>query len=275
MQAPGRATFEHINGYFDQPVEAYEVFVQRLVPSYCFDGGSKPTCSKQCQVALKILGLTSEHDEKIANVMEAFDTIGQQICEDYFMDPNKAEAKLQAVVASYICLLSKAASHADPDSRNFNGKVEPRTGPKFNSDIAVSHYQNSVLKYCILGELKYAKIESHNEHQFKDAFSQLMHAAALAYNANQWKDRLCCCLGSLTHWHLFLLKVVWDSERCCLAFRISHYNKFALLTGQVDWSKTWQDLHRSWREVNSMYKELLKHILLWLRAERFTPGRSD
>ena len=38
-----------------------------------------------------------------------------------------------------------------------------------------------------------------------EVFAQLMHAAALAYKSEQWKDCLLCCAASLKCWHFFFI----------------------------------------------------------------------
>ena len=96
-----------------------------------------------------------------------------------------------------------------------------------------------------------------------------MHAAALAFNAKQWDEQLCCCLGSLTHWHVFLLKVVRDPERNCPAFRITHYNEFALPNCKepFDWDS-------SGSQVVNMYRTLFEHLLLCLLVGTSTPDHG-
>ena len=112
----------------------------------------------------------------------------------------------------------------------------------------------------------YSGVESMHQSGFQNAFSQLMHAAALAFNAKQWDEQLCCCLGLLTHWHVFLLRVVRDPERDCPAFRISHYKEFALNKEPFDWDSCES-------EVVNMYRTLFEHLLLCLLEGFSAPGQ--
>ena len=272
MQAPGRAKFGNVNGYFEQPVASFDKFAQRLVPSHCLCDSSEPMlCSIQCQAALKILGLTDEHKRMIDDEMERFQRAGPQMLRNYFKSPMKAEIKLQGVLNNYFNALSCIASNAHPSYRKYQAELEPNVGyTPHHSDIAVSYGADE--KLCILVELKYSGVKSRDEGGFQKAFSQLMHAAALALNAKQWDKQLCCCLGSLTHWHVFLLKVVRDPDRDCSSFRISHYNMFALQNCQFNRKSTLEHFRNCWPKVDDLYRELLKHFLLWLLAERFTPS---
>ena len=255
--------------------------MKTLDPCICFDGSSKPMlCSDQCQAALKILGLTSEHKRMIEKEMERFELVGSQVLQDYFTDYQTAEIQLQASLTSYFCGLSRIASNADPCHRRFAARLAHRV----TSDTSKPHYSNFAVnhvlpsssgnnvgsashneKLCILVELKCFDVESMNQSGFQKAFSQLMHAAALAFNAKQWDEQLCCCLGSLTHWHVFLLRVVRDPERNCPVFRISHYNEFALPKEQFDWDT-------SGSQVVNMYRTLFEPLLLCLLGGKSAPG---
>ena len=278
MQAPGRANFENVNGYFEQPVASFEEFAQRLVPSHCFCASpEKMLCSNQCQLALKILGLTDEHKKVIDCEIKRFECMARQLLRRYFTDSMTAERKLQGVLNGYFYALNSIATSADPCSREFLPEFEPIVGGpmKQHSDISVSYtHDGQPEKLCMLVELKYSHVESKYQDGFQKAFSQLIQAAALAFNAKQWDTQLCCCLGSLTHWHMFLLKVVRDRERDCPSFHISHYNMLALQNVQFYRNST-PDLANFWPEVKDLYKELLKHFLLWLLAKRFTPSNTS
>lgn len=234
-------------------------------------------CSIQCQAALKILGLTDEHKKMINSEIDRFGSTACQMLRRFSSSSKKAESKLQGVLNGYFFSLSCIASSADPYSRKFVAESEPDVGSTSHQlDFAVSQaYAHDGEKLCILVELKYSLEERRRQGKFEKAFSQLMHAAALAFKAKQWNKQLCCCLGSLTHWHIFLLKVVKDPERDCPAFHISHYNEFALQNGnnQFNCNSTLKD-SKFWPKVKDLYKELLKHFLLWLLAERFTPSNT-
>lgn len=54
-------------------------------------------------------------------------------------------------------------------------------------------------------------------------FSQLIHAAALAYNSKLWNGKLLCCLASLKYWHVFVLAVPIASDSSEDKFVISSY----------------------------------------------------
>ncbi len=236
-------------------------------------------CSDQCQTALKTLGLTSEHQKMIDKEIERFKFVGSQVLQDYCTDYQKAEIQLQASLTSYFCGLGTIATSADPYHRRFAARLEhcvTDTSKPHYSDFAVKHVLPSIsdnnegcacnyCKLCILVELKCSGVESMNQSGFQNAFSQLMHAAALAFNAKQWDGQLCCCLGSLTHWHVFLLRVVRDPERECPAFRISHYNEFELKKESFDWDSCES-------EVVSMYRTLFEHLLLCLLEGQPAPG---
>lgn len=198
----------------------------------------------------------------------------------YFTDPDTAERKLQNWLSDYFDDLSKIATGADPHHRHFELHVEPCVysykterdkTEHHRSDIAVCHvspnkpanvlFSVSNGRLCILVELKYARLESRRQMDFQGAFAQLIHAAALAFKAKQWDKQLCCCLGSLNHWHMFLLEVVKGPEDSP-AFRISHYNEFAVPR------KLFDDKNPSWSEVIRMYNTLFQHLLLWLLVGR-------
>ena len=242
-------------------------------------------CSNQCQAALKILGLTSEHKKMIDKEMERFKVVGSQLLQDYFAaDDQTAKIRLKVSLASHLCGLGTIATSADPHHRRFAAHLAHRvtsdTSKPHYSDYSVNHVLRSSSdgnlwytfpneKLHILVELKCSGVESMYQSGFQKAFSQLMHAAALAFNAKQWDEQLCCCLGSLTHWHVFLLKVVRDPEKNCPAFRISHYNEFALpdCKEPFDWDS-------SGSQVVSMYRTLFEHLLLCLLVGKSTPDHG-
>lgn len=288
IQAPGSARFEHISGYFEQPVPSFEEFVKTLESCLCFDGSSKPTSSPiQCQAALRTQGLAGEHEKKVNKALKMLES-NVQILSGYFADTNTAERKLQSWLSGYFSDLCKIATGADPDHRCFELRVEPcvysyetkRGKTKHHcSDIAVCHVSpkkpaNVLLsldngRLCVLVELKYAHLESRCQTDFQDAFAQVIHAAALAFNAKQWDEQLCCCLGSLNHWHMFLLKVVDmkdtgpdHEDRVRVSFCISHYNEFAVPR------QICEGENLSWSGVIRMYKTLFQHLLLWLLEGR-------
>ena len=77
-------------------------------------------CSDQCQAALKILGLTSEHKRMIDKEMERFELVGSQVLESYFTaDDQTAKIQLQVSLASHLCGLGTVATSADPHHRRF------------------------------------------------------------------------------------------------------------------------------------------------------------
>ena len=188
------------------------------------------------------------------------------------------------LATGHFCGLGTVATSADPHHRHFTARLAHRV----TSDTSKPHYSNFAVnhvlpscsgnnvgnashneKLCILVELKCSDVESMNQSGFQNAFSQLMHAAALAFNTKQWPwdEQLCCCQGSLTHWHVFLLKVVRDPERNCPAFRITHYNEFALPKEPFDWDSCGS-------QVVSMYRTLFEHLLLCLLVGTSTPDHG-
>ena len=63
-------------------------------------------------------------------------------------------------------------------------------------------------------------------------FSQLMHAAALAYNSGKWQSRLLCCMASLKFWHLFMIEVC--SSESGKHFAVTSYWKHFVTGPLVD-----------------------------------------
>ena len=272
MQDLFHPTFEDVNGYFEKPVLSFEEFVH-----------SKIACrnlmhSVQCQATCTILPLTGK---MINKEMERFKIVGSQLLQNVFTANDKAaKIKLRMCLAGLFCGLSTVATSAHPHHCRFAARLEhcvtSDTSKHHYVDIAICSYMPTSSddnlwcashneKLCVLVELEFSGVKSMQENGFQNAFSQLMHAAALAFNAKQWDEQLCCCLGSLTHWHVFFLKVVRDPERDCLALRISYYKEFALPKELFDWDS-------SESEVVSMYRTLFEHLLLCLLEEQSAPG---
>ena len=241
--------------------------------------GSKS--SRQCQVALSLLGLTRQHKKMIDNTMYAFESLGRPIFEDYINDKEITESRLQGLLSHYFYTAAEIAKCAYP-SHGFEVRTEPcvyRAGSKafksLRSDVEVKFVQSNSFdnelysftagKLCILVELKHGGIEDKREPGFANAFSQLMHAAALAFRQKRWENHLCCCLGSLNYWHVFLLKTRGTTASPTL--HISQYNVFTLPRELVE---KWED--NSMYQVISMYRRLLEHFLLWLCTGKFAPG---
>lgn len=83
-------------------------------------------------------------------------------------------------------------------------------------------------KLVTLVELKFGHfLQVRNDH-----FSQLIHAAALAFKSKMWNDRLVFCVASFTHWHIFILEV------CCFPSRPAHFviKNFTFSCGNVDYA---------------------------------------
>ena len=242
-----------------------------------------PTCfksSRQCQVALSLLGSTRQH-KMIEKAMDTFKLRGRPIFEDYIVDKEKTEIRLQCLLMSYFSSVAEIAGCAYP-SHDFEVHPEPcvyRASSKafksFYSDYAVKFVQSNSVdnelysfthgKLCILVELKHGGLENMHQPGFANAFSQLMHAAALAFRQKRWENHLCCCLGSLNYWHVFLLKTRGTAASPTL--HISQYNVFALPRELVE---KWED--NSMYQVISMYRRLLERFLLWLWTGMFAPG---
>ena len=245
-------TFVDVNGYFEKPVSSFEEFVLILMQSM------------QSQASSTILTPTYK---MIDREMERFKIVGSQLLRNVFTANDKAaRIKLRTCLAGLFCDLSTIATSANTNQHHFAASLEHCV----TSDTSKPHYMDIAVfscmpngsddgKLCVLVELKCSGVKSIQQSGFQNAFSQLMHAAALAFNAKQWDKQLCCCLGSLTHWHVFLLKVVTDPERDCRAFQILHYNVFALPKELSDWNS-------SESEVVSMYKTLFEHLLCLLKG---------
>ena len=242
-----------------QPIEV----VSTLQPCVCIDGSSETLhCS-----TLKVPKLTDEHQKTIDQETRRFKLVGSQLLRNCFTtDDQTAKIRLQMSLVDCFCELATIATSADPGHHRFVTDLEhcvTSDSSKHYSDITISQLPSSDdnprctsqnEKLCVLVELMFSGLKSRHEDKFQKAFSQLMHAAELAFNAKQWDEQLCCCLGSLTHWHVFFLKVVRDLERDCPAFLISHYNEFALDKELFDWDS-------SGSQFVNMYKALFEHLL--------------
>ena len=248
-----------------QGILPIEELLSTLQPCVCIDGSSMTLlCS-----ALTVPDLTDEHMKMIDQETRRFKHAGSQMLRNCFTaDDQTAKIRLQMSLVDCFCALATIATSADPGHRHFAADVEhcvtsDSSKPHY-SDITISQLPSSSddnprctsqnEKLCVLVEVMFSGLKSRHEDKFQKAFSQLMHAAELAFNAKQWDEQLCCCLGSLTHWHVFLLRVVRDPERNCPAFRISHYNEFALNEEPFDWDS-------SGSQFVNMYRTLFEHLL--------------
>ena len=245
--------------------------MQRVLPFEELVSTLQP-CSDQCQTALKILDLTDEHKKMIDQETRRFKLVGFQMLRNCFTtDDQTAKRRLQMSLVDCFCELATIATRADPVHRHFAADLEhcvtSDSGKPHYSDITISQLPSSSddnprctsqnEKLCVVVELTFSGLKSRHKDKFQNAFSQLMHTAALAFNAKQWDRQLCCCLGSLTHWHVFLLRVVRDPERDCPAFCISCYKEFALNKDPFDWDSCGSQF------VN-MYRTLFEHLLACL-----------
>ena len=223
-------------------------------------------CSDQC---LKILDLTDEHKKMIDQEARRFKLVGSQLLRNCFTaDGQKATIRLQMSLVDCFCELATIATSADRAHRHFAADLEHHvpsdTGKPHYSDIAIGRLssssdgnsrcmsQNETL--CILVEIMFSGLERRDTGKFQKAFLQIMRAAELAFKAKQWDKQLCCCLGSLTHWHVFLLRVVRDPEKKSPPFQISHYKEFALPKEPFDWDSCGS-------QFINMYKTLFEHLL--------------
>ena len=246
-------------------MQGIEELVSTLQPCICIDGSSKTVlCS-----AFEVPGLTDEHKKMIDQETRRFKLVGSQMLRNCFTtDDQTAKIRLQMSLVDCFCELATIATSADPGHRHFAADLEhcvtsDSSKPHY-SDITISQLPSSSdsnprctsqnEKLCIVVELMFSGLESRHKSKFQKAFSQLMRSAELAFNAKQWDEQLCCCLGSLTHWYVFLLKVVRDPEKDCPAFQISDYNEFALPKEPFDWDSCGSQF------VN-MYKALFEHLL--------------
>ena len=78
-------------------------------------------------------------------------------------------------------------------------------------------------------------------------FSQLVHAAALAYNSNKWHNCLLCCMGSLSDWHLFVLKECTDESG--KHFAITTYHRHCLRITNASLTDFYRDLVKKMSHV--------------------------
>ena len=218
--------------------------------------------------AFEVPDLTDEHKKMIDQETRRFKLVGSQMLRNCFTaDDQTAKIRLQMSLVDCFCELATIATSADPGHRHFAADLEHCV----TSDSSKPHYLDITIsqlprssdsnprctsqneKLCIVVELMFSGLESRHKTKFQEAYSQLKQTAKLAFNAKQWDEQLCWCLGSLTHWHVFLLKVVRDPEKDC-PFQISHYNEFALRKEPFDWDSCGSQF------VN-MYKTLFEHLL--------------
>lgn len=126
-----------------------------------------------------------------------------------------AERKLQAAMVipmTAVCSLATALSTGS----TFKFHLEPVVSSTPIEQISVLDIVELTVvrpsakeehqKMVALVELKHGNFPSVTS----QPFSQLIHAAALAYNSRKWQNSLLCCVGSLTDWHLFVINACLD-----------------------------------------------------------------
>lgn len=150
---------------------------------------------------------------------DSFQDYAPALLKDLDKYPQSAETKLQsalmfpmAAICSLARVLCRGAAQFEYSMEPVVASIDPSSPDKTQfSDFEVVRMMslskapgsNLSRKMVALVELKFG----HFEQVKSDHFSQLLHAAALALQSGMWKDRLLCCVASLTHWHLFLLEV--------------------------------------------------------------------
>lgn len=175
-----------------------------------------------------------------AKIEVDFDHYVSPVLANIGNNSSSAERKLQCALMVPLSAICRLASSITPSETTFVFDLEPVVSsvpdPKQPRIMLnqLSDYEIAELltiyntsgketdrqrRMVALIELKHGEFPT----IMSKPFSQLIHAAALAYKSKLWNGKLLCCLASLTYWHMFVLEVPIASELSGDKFVISSY----------------------------------------------------